>query len=398
MANKFCENNVFIIGSRGIPARYGGFETFVEELCRYKTTKNITYHVSCLTDSEVGEFEHLGARCFNVKVSTHLGGSRVIVSDFLALWKSLRYVKKHNLTGSIVYILGCKLSVLLWAMKPWLGGADMTVLLNPDGQEWRRTKWSRPVRAYLKFAERSMVKVSDTVVCDSPGIEEYILKEYKSYNPKTCFIAYGADIAVEDNNTKNLESWLDSFDVKRDEYYMALGRFVPENNYGLIIREFMTSKTTRKLLIISTKYQGSALYEQLKQDLDFENDPRIVFTGPMYDRKLLSQVRMNAYGYIHGHSVGGTNPSLLEALASTRLSICYDVSFNRDASKNGAMYFSDSPGDLAAVINAADSLKPKDLKAYESAAKKRIKSYYNWPNIAMLYERLFLEIASRKRR
>ena len=175
---------------------------------------------------------------------------------------------------------------------------------------------------YWKLSERLMVKHSDLLICDSKNIEKYIHESYEKYNPKTTFIAYGAETgksSLSDDDAKLLE-WYRSNGLSKKEYYLVVGRFVPENNYETMISEFMKSKTNKNFALITNVSKKFLL--ELKRKTQFEKDGRIKFVGTVYDQELLMKIRENAYGYFHGHEVGGTNPSLLEALSSIDLTCC----------------------------------------------------------------------------
>ncbi|NRG30261.1 glycosyltransferase, partial [Bacillus circulans] len=178
-----------------------------------------------------------------------------------------------------------------------------------------------------------------------------IINNYKKYNPKTVFIPYGADIeksSIED--TEFLNKWYSKNSISVNNYYLIVGRFVPENNYELMIREFMMSNTKKDLVII-TNIQQNEFYNQLKTKTNFDKDNRIKFVGTLYDSNLLKRVRENAYAYLHGHEVGGTNPSLLEAMAATKINVLLDVIFNSEVGMDGALYFSKKNGSLSKLIN-----------------------------------------------
>ncbi|GIO53033.1 beta 1-4 rhamnosyltransferase Cps2T [Paenibacillus cineris] len=380
--------HVFIIGSKGIPAHYGGFETFVDELTRRKTAQDIRYHVSCLSDRE-GEFIYNQARCFQVKVPS-IGSARAVLYDLMSLGRCVEYIRKHRLTGSIVYILACRIGPMFAFYKRRLEHMGVTVLVNPDGHEWKRGKWSLPVKTYWKISERLMVKHSDLLVCDSRGIEQYILEDYAMYQPKTTFIAYGADVApsVMSEGDEELVRWMEQFHITPNQYYLMIGRFVPENNYEMIIREFMASGSDKDLVMI-TGAEQNPFYNELLKKCRFDLDPRIKFVGTVYNAPLLKKIRELAYAYFHGHEVGGTNPSLLEALASTKLNLLYDVIFNREVGGEGALYFSSDPGSLTALIQEVDQYEGANVEEWEARAKNRIKMEYSWEHIVDAYERLF---------
>ena len=185
-----------------------------------------------------------------------------------------------------------------------------------------------------------------------------------------------------------LDEWLAEHGLARKEYYLVVGRFVPENNFEIMIREFMRSDTKKNFAIITTT--DGRFYNKLKDRLDFEKDPRIKFTGTVYDQKLLAMIRQNAYANFHGHEVGGTNPSLLEALGATDLNLLLDVGFNREVAEDAALYWTKQNGDLAGLIGRADEMSAEEIAELGRRAKDRIRRFYNWDQVAARYEELFL--------
>ncbi|PDZ84475.1 glycosyl transferase [Bacillus toyonensis] len=382
--------HVFIVGSKGIPAKYGGFETFVEYLTARKQSEDLQYHVSCLANNN-DEFKHNNARCFNVK-TPEIGSAKAVAYDILSLKECIRYIKRNNLTNCIVYVLACRIGPFFSFYKSKLEKMGVKVFVNPDGHEWKRSKWSPAIRTYWKISEKLMVKNADLLVCDSKGIESYIKTDYKNYSPKTTFIAYGADVtssSLEDDDVK-LNEWYKKHDISANEYYLVVGRFVPENNYELMVREFMKSDSKKDFVIISNVEQNQ-FYQDLLAKTNFDNDPRVKFVGTVYDQELLKKVRENAFAYFHGHEVGGTNPSLLEALASTKLNMLLDVVFNREVGEEGAVYFSKESGSLANLIHDVERYSQEQIDELGSKAKDRIIHEYSWEKIVSDYESLFLK-------
>ena len=380
--------NIFIIGSKGIPPRYGGFETFVDKLTFYKKNIDIKYHVACLGQDEK-EWEYNNARCFNIKVK-NIGSAKAILYDIKALKMSEEYIKGNNLENCIIYILACRIGPFLSFYKKRLEKKGIKVYVNPDGHEWKRSKWNKFIKAYWKYSEKLMVKYADLVICDSKGIEEYIKEEYKMFNPKTIFIAYGADTqksTLVDGDLKLL-NWFDKNEIKPNEYYLVVGRFVPENNYETIIREYMLSLTHKDLVII-TNVEKNKFYKNLLSKTNFNSDKRIKFVGTVYEQELIKKIRESAYAYIHGHEVGGTNPSLLEALASTSLNLLLDVNFNREVGGNGALYFNKDVGQLDKIINNLDKMKTDEIEKLQQLSMKRIIDNYSWDKVISAYEHLF---------
>lgn len=379
---------IFIIGSKGIPANYGGFETFVDELVTRQISKNIRYHVSCLADNS-DEFEYNGAHCFNVNVP-NIGPAKAVYYDIAALRYCVDYIREHRIDNALVYILACRIGPFVGRYVKQLHKLNCKVYVNPDGHEWKRAKWNAAIRKYWKVSEKLMVKHADLLICDSKNIEKYIQEGYKQYKPNTTFIAYGADTSksVLADNDEKLVNWYKEKDVKAKEYYLVVGRFVPENNYETMIKEFMKSSTTKDFVLITNVEQNS-FYNELKEETHFDQDKRIKFVGTVYDQQLLKKIRENAYGYFHGHEVGGTNPSLLEALATTDLNLLLNVGFNKEVGEDGALYWSKEDKNLANLIDRADKLTQEEIEQLSLLARKRIDVYYSWDLIVRKYEFLF---------
>ncbi|HAT4227601.1 beta 1-4 rhamnosyltransferase Cps2T [uncultured Clostridium sp.] len=380
--------NIFIIGSKGIPAKYGGFETFVEKLTEKQVRTDIKYHVSCLSDNK-NEFVHNGARCFNINVP-NIGAAKAIYYDIVSLKECINYIEENNLKNAVIYILACRIGPFIGHYKKKINALGVKLLVNPDGHEWKRAKWNAAVRQYWKLSEKLMIKHADLLVCDSKNIEEYIKNDYKQYNPNTTFIAYGADIEKSNLNNDDLKllCWYEEKRIRSKEYYLVVGRFVPENNYETMITEFMKSKTNKDFVLI-TNVEKNKFYEELRKKTNFENDKRIKFVGTVYDQELLKKIRENAYGYFHGHEVGGTNPSLLEALATTDLNLLLDVGFNREVGMDGAIYFTKTSGSLSNLIDKSDAFSNEYIVSLGEKAKKRIQTEYSWKKIIEKYENIF---------
>ena len=384
--------DVFIVGSKGIPANYGGFETFVDNLVTRQVNPKIKYHVSCMTfDKSVKQYDYNGAECQEIYVP-NIGGAKAILYDLRSLDWTLDTIKERNLTDGIVYILACRIGPFLHKYIKKFHNHGFKVWVNPDGHEWKRAKWSAPVRKYWKVSEKLMVKNADFLVCDSKSIEKYICEDYRKYNPQTTFIAYGADItpSILKKDDKKVVDWFNKHDVKLNEYFLIVGRFVPENNYETMIKEFMKSKVNKDLVII-TNVEKNAFYNSLKEETHFENDRRIKFVGTVYDAELLKFIRENALGYLHGHSVGGTNPSLLEALGSTKINLLYNVGFNKEVGEDSSLYWSLEDGSLANKLNEVEEISTEKEENFGKLAKQQIIDNYSWEKIVNDYEEQFIK-------
>ena len=402
--------HVFICGAKGI-SNYGGYETFVQKLIEYhEKEETIQYHVACKANGEgCMDFENLsgiareerdengvlksfmykGAHCMTVKCP-NIGPAQAIYYDRAALKMCIEFCEKNKIEKPIFYMLTCRIGPFISGLVKKIHEIGGTFYLNPDGHEWKRAKWSKPVRAYWKKSEQLMVKHADLVVCDSVNIEKYINHQYGKYDPKTTFIAYGSDLtpSVLANDDEKFTGWLAEHGLTAGNYYLMVGRFVPENNFETVVREYMKSNTKKDLAMITTA--NDKLLKYLEETYHISEDKRIKFVGTVYDGELLKKIREQAYGYIHGHSVGGTNPSLLEALGSTRFNLLYSVGFNREVAEDAALYWSKKEGNLSKLIDKAENVSAVKFNALGEKAKQRIKDAYSWQFIADRYKEIFV--------
>ena len=393
MMEERMAKTVYIIGSKGIPAKYGGFETFVEKLTEFQKDKDIQYYVACMRENSAKSgitedfFEHNGAICFNIDVP-NIGPARAISYDIAALNKAIEIAKTNRDEAPIFYILACRIGPFISSIKRKIKALGGTLMVNPDGHEWLRAKWSLPVRKYWKYSERLMVKHADLLICDSKNIEKYIQTDYTRYQPNTTYIAYGTDTTRSQLtfSDEKVRSWYGEKNVREDEYYLVVGRFVPENNYEAMIRGFMKSSSKKDFVLI-TNVEQNKFYEKLRQETSFDKDPRVKFVGTVYDQELLKYIREHAFAYLHGHEVGGTNPSLLEALSSTKLNLLLDVGFNREVGEAGAVYW--RKDELTRVIEEVERFDEDAVSELDEKSSQRIANAFTWEKIVKSYERIF---------
>ena len=379
--------HVFIIGSRGLPAQYGGFETFVDQLVSHQVSPDIQYHVACLSNNQAYQhFDFKGIDCFTIK-APRLGPARVIAYDMMAINYALKHIKKQGIEQPIFYVLGNTIGAFVAPFARKIHKMGGRFYINPDGLEWKRAKWAKPIQAYLKYSEKIMTRHADLVISDNPGIESYIKEAYPW--SKTTYIAYGTDLSPTSLNSQDnkVREFYQKWQTQEKNYYLILGRFVPENNYETAIREFMASSTKRDLVIICNQ-EGNPYFEELRARTGFDQDPRVKFVGTVYDQDLLKYIRKEAFAYIHGHEVGGTNPGLLEALAHTDLNLVLGVSFNQTVAKDTAHYWTKETGNLAHLIDQVDPLE--DVSEWGQRAKANMKQNFTWEKIVGEYEELFL--------
>ena len=379
--------HVFIIGSRGLPAQYGGFETFVDQLVSHQVSPDIQYHVACLSNDQAYQhFDYQGVDCFTIN-PLKLGPARVIAYDMMAINYALKLIKKQGIEQPIFYVLGNTIGAFVAPFARKIHKLGGQFYINPDGLEWKRAKWAKPIQAYLKYSEKIMTRHADLVISDNPGIESYIKEAYPW--SQTTYIAYGTDLSPTSLTSQDwkVRELYQKWQTQEKNYYLILGRFVPENNYETAIREFMASSSKRDLVIICNN-EGNPYFEELRTWTGFDQDPRVKFVGTVYDQDLLKYIRKEAFAYIHGHEVGGTNPGLLEALAQTDLNLVLGVSFNQTVAKDTAQYWTKETGNLAHLINQVDSLE--DVSEWGQRAKANMKQNFTWEKIVGEYEELFL--------
>ena len=399
--------HVFIIGAKSI-GQYGGYETFVDKLTeQHESDPSIKYHIACKANGEgamdeskldgievtktssdgaVSEFTYHNAHVFKIHCPD-IGPAVAIYYDRAALLYSIRYCKDNLIEHPIFYILTCRIGLFIDSLAKKIKAIGGSYVLNPDGHEWMRTKWNKPVRAYWKWSEKKMVEVADVVICDSVNIQKYIKEEYD--HPNTTYIAYGADTtpSILDDDDPMYTKWIADKSLQPNQYYLIVGRFVPENNYETMIREFMKSDSKRDLAIITN--MNEKLKDRLEERLHFSSDPRVKFVGTVYDQELLKKIRENAYAYLHGHEVGGTNPSLLEALGSTDLNLLLDVGFNKEVGEGTALYWTKEPGNLKALINNTELMMNAEKLRYGSLSRERVERAFSWKLIGEDYKRMW---------
>ena len=376
--------NVFIIGARGYHENYGGWETFVTNLVDNYNDSNTLFYISKITtnNEEVININD-NIKVFPIKVKNY-NGINMFKYAIKSLNQTIEYIEKNKINNAYIYILGLKLLNYLGLKKNKLHKLGATIIVNPDGLEWMRSKWNKIAKKFFLLSEKWMLKNSDIIVCDSLGIKDYIDKRYPKVKDRTTYIAYGSNSFNFTNI--NESDILKKYNLKKDNYCLMVGRCVPENNYELVIKEFMKSIIDKELVIISN-LDSSNYYNELVNNTNCLSDKRIKFINGVYDSTSLAVIRKNAYLYIHGHSVGGTNPSLIEALSLTNLNILYDVSFNKYAGSNSCLYFKQE-GDLTKLLN--DTKYLDSIKEEKGAlAKEIVKNNFTWKIIVDKYKEIF---------
>ncbi|WP_434062046.1 glycosyltransferase [Actinotalea lenta] len=359
--------SVALVGTRGVPARYGGFETCVEEVGRRLV--DLGHEVVVYSRGD-GPREHLGMRCVRLPALRH----RVLETlSHTAL--SVAHLLVHRADAVIVF------NAANAPLLPLLRLARLPVATHVDGLEWQRAKWGRAGRSYYRRAERWAVRWSDALIADARGIQDYYLTRFGA---QTVLLAYGAPVVARRTDR------LGELGLEADGYHLVVARFEPENHVDVIVRGYVRSDARLPLVVV-----GSAPYadQYIRQVHDLA-DERVRFLGSLWDQELLDQLYAGARTYLDGHSVGGTNPSLLRAMGAGAPTVAWDVVFNREVLGAAGLWFA-SPGDVAARVHEAE----QDARAWhERGTAARVRAGdYDWDDVARGYSALARRLAARSR-
>ncbi|MBL7859884.1 MAG: DUF1972 domain-containing protein [Cyclobacteriaceae bacterium] len=354
-----------IIGTRGIPNNYGGFEQLAEYLSKGLVERGHQVIVYSTHNHSYKESIWNGVQLIHkYNAEVHLGTFGQFIYDLLCILDSRRR------DFDIVLQLGYT-SNSIWG---WLLPSSARIFTNMDGLEWKRTKYSRLVQHFLRYAEKLAVKTSDCLISDSIGIKKYLLDKY---NRNSEFIPYG----THEFNAPNIDI-LTGYGLAPTSYNMLIARMEPENNIETILNGVVGSLSERKFLVIGNCKTNTFGRHLLSK---FSNDQRIYFLGAIYDIEILNNLRYFSNIYFHGHSVGGTNPSLLEAMASNSLICAHQNPFNESVLGREAFYFSSSI-DVSKII---DSSVDKNASTFMTRNLMKVRDSYSWDKIVSDYENLF---------
>ncbi len=361
----FTTMKIGILGSRGIPNRYGGFEQFAEHLSQGLVKMGADVWVYCSASHPRHTEIWKG---INLIYCTDPEDKLSTAGQFIYDLNCIRDSRKRDF--DIIYQLGYTSNSVWHSLLP----KKPVIVTNMDGLEWKRSKYSKPVQKFLKYAEKLAVMSSDMLIADSEAIKKYLGKEYGS---KAHFLPYGVEIFK--NPDKNA---LQKMLLKPYSYYMLMARMQPDNHIEEIIRGVLGANSKFPLVIVG--HTGNKFGKYLKQKYESKN---IQFKGGIFDQDQLNQLRYFSTLYFHGHSAGGTNPSLLEAMASQALICAHDNQFNREVLLNNAYYFK-SPNDILILLESQEEIK-KSRQVFINNNLESIGDKYNWPKIISEYYELF---------
>ncbi len=355
---------ICIIGSRGYPYVYSGYETFVSEVAPRLSAMGVEVHVYChkqLFKEKPAEFNGIKLHYFSsIKTKSLSQWS----NSFLCTWHAVR--QKYDV---ILYVNSANgiFGVMTRMFR-------QKTAINVDGLEWLRPKWKGLGAKVFYFASKMATRWMDRIITDADAMRDVYLEEF---GKDSTVIAYGANIRYS-KNPELISKW----ELKPNEYYLIVGRLIPDNNALLILQEFIRSKTNKKLVIVGDVPYADEYAENIKKI----QDPRITFTGYVNGAAELAELYHNCFAYFHGHEFGGTNPTLLKALAYGCAILALDTRFSREVLANDSfgLYFRKDKDDLSALVDRIEN-EPSVLDYYRTHSRKRIEDNYTWEKIAKQY-------------
>ena len=362
---------IAVIGSRGYPYVYSGYETFVSELAPRLVEKGMEVHVYCHRKLFKNKPRELNGIRLHYIPAIELKSFSQLSHSFLSTMHAL--FKRYDV------ILFVNSANGIFGMFTRLFGIKTAI--NVDGLEWKRPKWKGAGAKVFYFCSKMATKWMDVIITDAEEMRKVYLAEFKKDSE---VIAYGATIRYSQN-----PSLISKWGLEKDGYYLIVGRLIPDNNAALIIGEFVQSKSVKKLVVV-----GDVPYkDKYASDIKNIKDERVIFTGYVNDKNELSELYHNCYAYFHGHEFGGTNPTLLKALAYGCAIMALDTVFNREVLKEGeyGLFFTKDKNSIVDLIGylEKDSGKIQNLR---EIARNRIKEKYTWEQIIDKYESLFLQL------
>ena len=364
--------SIALIGTRGVPAHYGGFETAVEEVGARLADRGHAVRVYCRSgnsDAPLASFRGMtlvtlpAARRRSLETLTHTG-------------LSVAHLAARRTDVAIVF----NAANAVWL--PVVRAARIPVATHVDGLEWKRAKWGPNGVRYYRWAERRSVRLSDALIADARGIADYYADEFDA---PTTVISYGAPQIDEVGSGR-----LDELGLAADGYHLVVARFEPENHVAEIVAGYVRSAARRPLVVVGSAPYAEQYVARIRAIAD--TDPRVRLLGGIWDQELLDQLYRGATTYLHGHSVGGTNPSLLRALGGSAATIAFDIGFNREVLGDAGTYFRDEH-DVARLVEDAES-DPVALAERRAGARARAGAY-DWDAVTDGYEQLARDLHAR---
>ncbi len=356
-----------ILGTRGIPAQHGGFETFAQEcaLFMYNRGWKVTVYCQESGNGPITEDNWQGVKRIHIPVNRS-GPLSTMIFD----WRAIRHAGREQ---GLVLCLGYNTALF----NAWLCLKGFTVIMNMDGIEWKREKWSKPAKLWFYLNEKAAPHLSDHLIADNPGIADHLRSRFH-HTPLTT-IPYGAPLLTDISVAP-----LAQYNLAGNDYMLIIARPEPENSILEIVRPFTARPRVQRLVILGN-YSKTHAYQ--KSILDAAND-HVLFCGAIYDQNVVASLRYHCLFYLHGHTVGGTNPSLVEAMGAGNAILAHDNRFNRWVTGPDAARFFANEAECMARMDEMLAL-PATISHMKDATRKRFLEAFTWEKVLRTYEACF---------
>ncbi|MBC7401413.1 MAG: DUF1972 domain-containing protein [Mucilaginibacter sp.] len=358
---------IAILGTRGIPNHYGGFEHISEYVSTGLATRGHTVSVYNSHNHPYTQDTWNGVNIIHCYDPEYLIGS---AGQFVYDLNCIRDARKRDF--DVIIIMGYTSSSVWGSLYP----EQSAIITNMDGLEWKRSKYSKPVQNFLKYAEKLAVKHSQYYVSDSMVIKQYLARKY---DINSRYIPYGADMITPIEREQ-----ITPTEAAKEDYFLLMARMEPENNIETILEGYNQSNSDKPFKVLGDTGNRFGKFITNK----FQNDSRIEFKGSIFDTAKVRALQNNSYLYFHGHSVGGTNPSLLEAMASEALIAAHNNPFNQAVLSTDAFYFS-NPTDVKQLVETVQ--RHDTEKTMVNNNLQKIKHLFNWESVVDGYEQYAIE-------
>jgi len=362
--------HVLILGSRGVPSRHSGFETFAQDFALFLRAHDHEVTVYCQVEEGEPNREDTWNGIRRVMIPAREGSLGTIIFDWKTIWHAMR-------EKGVALTLGYNTAVFN-GMYRFCG---LPNIMNMDGIEWKREKWSRPAKIWFWINEWAGARVANHLVADHPEIGKHLLRH--TSEKKIAVIPYGADVV-----TSAPLGPIQKYDLSPKGYYLLIARAEPENSILEIVRAYSLRRRGAPLVILGNYTREGTSYQYRVLDAA---GPEVRFLQAIFDRDIVRSLRFHARAYFHGHRVGGTNPSLVESLAAGNAVIAHDNRFTRWVAGEGARFFR-SEEDVDQIVDALN-VDPAQLLAMEAASRKRHRESFTQEKVLTAYEELLLRFA-----
>ncbi len=363
---------VAIIGSRGYPYVYGGYETFVRELSERLIKKDVEVHVY----NQKNLFKERPSVVNGIHIHYIPTLPQKSLNQIIYCFLSLIHATFSS--ADVILVLNLAAGPMGWIPKI----TGKKTMINTDGLEWLRPKWKGLGAKYFYFGAWSATKLYDQLICDADAMQQVYLKEF---NAKTKVIAYGAPPfkPVSEDHIKTLK-------LKSDEYYLIVGRLIPDNNADLIVRGFLESNSTKKLVVV-----GDVPYQdEYARNIKLLANERLIFLGYINNPDVLMALYQHCFVYLHGHQFGGTNPAMLKAMSNQCAILALNTPFNREMLNDGefGMFFELSSAAVAQKMGMIEGEQQHTIGALREKVKEGLTDKYNWDSITDQYKLEFTKL------